>query len=137
MAFTCSDHTTGRARYIDARGLSNLTSRVGSVSRAPLQQSHDGVGRMAARSARGATGKKPAAAKPRAARLPKAHATRSRRQAAIDPQARIAALEVERDRLAFELDTANEKIRALMDRQSQVIQRIDGIVESLHNLLDE
>lgn len=85
---------------------------------------------MAARSAKGATGKKRAAAKPRAP-------ARGRRQSAIDPQARIAALEIERDRLAFELDTANEKIRALLDRQSQVIRRIDGIVESLHKLLDE
>lgn len=92
---------------------------------------------MAARSAKGATGRKPAAAKPRAERTPKAQATRGRRQAAIDPQARIAALEIERDRLAFELDTANERIRVLLDRQTQVIRRIDGIVASLHNLLDD
>ena len=92
---------------------------------------------MAARNANKATRKKPVAVKARAKSSAKAASTRTRRQAVVDPQARIAALEAERDRLAFELDTANERIRSLLEREANIIRRIDGIAESLHNLLNE
>ena len=92
---------------------------------------------MAARNANKATSKKPAATKARAKRGQTPAATRSRRQVAVDPQARIAALEAERDRLAFELDTANEKIRALVEREAHILRRIDSIADSLHNLLNK
>ena len=59
------------------------------------------------------------------------------RRSAADPATRIAELESERDRLAFELDTARERIRVLEERQSAVVKRIDGVIDSLHKLLDE
>jgi hypothetical protein len=92
---------------------------------------------MAARNASKATRKKSAPAKAGAKSGAKAGSTRARRQAADDPQARIAALEAERDRLVFELDTANERVRSLLEREANIIRRIDSIAESLHNLLHE
>jgi hypothetical protein len=99
---------------------------------------------MAARSASKATSKKRTAAV-----RPKAGATKTREAKAKsrrsgpqtrqkeDPRAKLAQLEAERNRLAFELDTAQERIRLLEEREATIIKRIDAIAQSLHKLLIE
>jgi hypothetical protein len=97
---------------------------------------------MAARSASKATSKKRTAARPKAreakARNGKAKSSRKGPQRKADPQQpTLAALEAERNRLAFELDTAHERIRILEEREAAIIKRIDAITQSLHKLLEE
>lgn len=50
---------------------------------------------------------------------------------------RIAALEQERDRLAAELAAAKARIAKLEEARSQVVNRIDWVIDSLHNLIED
>lgn len=52
------------------------------------------------------------------------------------PEARIRALEQERDRLKNELETAHQRIAALEESRSMVAARIDGVIESLSGVVD-
>lgn len=70
----------------------------------------------------------PADLQPDASRSPDAPA---------DPHARIRALEAERDRLKSQLEAALARINALEQGRELVRNRIDWVIDSLHNLLDE
>lgn len=50
---------------------------------------------------------------------------------------RIAVLEAERAALAGELETAKARIAKLEEARAQVINRIDWVIDSLHNLLED
>ena len=54
-----------------------------------------------------------------------------------DAAARIRTLEVERDRLAAELQAAQARIKALEQAREQALNRIDWVIDSLHNLIEE
>lgn len=54
-----------------------------------------------------------------------------------DPGARIRALEAERDQLKAQLESALARVRALEQARDLVRNRIDWVIDSLHNLLDE
>ena len=66
-----------------------------------------------------------------AGRLKEAAAT-----AAATPEARVRALEQERDVLKRELEAARQRIAALEESRSIVASRIDWIIESLSNVVD-
>lgn len=57
--------------------------------------------------------------------------------APADTQARIRALEAERGRLKSQLEAALARISALEQGRELVRNRIDWVIDSLHNLLDE
>ena len=50
--------------------------------------------------------------------------------------ARVKALEQERDRLAGELEAARQRIAALEESRSLVASRIDWVIESLSGVVD-
>jgi chromosome segregation ATPase len=50
--------------------------------------------------------------------------------------ARVRALEQERDRLKSELEDARQRIAALEESRSLVAARIDGVIESLSGVVD-
>jgi len=68
-----------------------------------------------------------------------AESTAGRRQPrkAADLEARISALEAERDRLLAELKTAQTRIADLERTREQVVNRIDWVIDSLHSLTEE
>jgi sugar-specific transcriptional regulator TrmB len=49
---------------------------------------------------------------------------------------RVIRLESERDRLEQELTKAQARIRALEEDRDQVVNRIDWVIDSLRNLLE-
>lgn len=49
---------------------------------------------------------------------------------------RVIRLESERDRLEQELKKAQARIRALEEDRDQVVNRIDWVIDSLRNLLE-
>ena len=51
--------------------------------------------------------------------------------------ARVIRLESERDRLQAELATATARIQALEESREQVVNRIDWVIDSLRNLVDD
>jgi hypothetical protein len=51
--------------------------------------------------------------------------------------ARVIRLESERDRLQADLATATKRIQALEASREQVVNRIDWVIDSLRNLIDE
>lgn len=51
--------------------------------------------------------------------------------------ARVIRLESERDRLQLELDKAEARIRALEEGREVVVNRIDWVIDSLRNLLED
>lgn len=57
-------------------------------------------------------------------------------RAAAAPDARVRALEQERDRLKNELEVARQRIAALEESRSAVAARIDGVIESLSGVVD-
>ncbi len=57
--------------------------------------------------------------------------------ASPDLSARIKALEDERDQLARELEVAKLRVAALEQAREQALNRIDWVIDSLHNLQDE
>lgn len=52
-------------------------------------------------------------------------------------EARIQALEAERDRLLAELKAAQTRIGDLERTREQVVNRIDWVIDSLHSLAEE
>ena len=54
-----------------------------------------------------------------------------------DRTPRIEPLEAERDRLKAELLAAQARIKALEQAREQALNRIDWVIDSLHNLIDE
>jgi predicted nucleic acid-binding Zn-ribbon protein len=56
--------------------------------------------------------------------------------AAASGDARIKALEQERDRLKAELEEARQRIAALEESRSAVASRIDWVIESLSGAVD-
>lgn len=52
-------------------------------------------------------------------------------------EARIRALEAERDRLMAELAAARTRISDLERSREQIVNRIDWVIDSLHSLLEE
>lgn len=52
-------------------------------------------------------------------------------------EARIRALEAERDRLMAELSAAQTRISDLERSREQIVNRIDWVIDSLHSLLEE
>ncbi len=53
------------------------------------------------------------------------------------PADKIAALEAERDQLTVELKEAYRRIAALEQAREQALNRIDWVINSLHNLTGE
>ena len=51
--------------------------------------------------------------------------------------ARVIRLESERDRLQADLATATSRIQALEESREQVVNRIDWVIDSLRNLIDD
>ncbi len=49
---------------------------------------------------------------------------------------RIKGLEAERDRLKSELDEALERIGRLEESRTEAVNRIDWVLDSLHNVLE-
>ncbi len=49
---------------------------------------------------------------------------------------RIKSLERERDRLKAQLAEANERLAALEGRRAEAVNRIDWVIDSLHNVLE-
>jgi hypothetical protein len=91
-----------------------------------------------ARAARKSTASSPAprAARP-PARPPKQSATSAQPLDASSLLARVIRLESERDRLQAELATATSRIQALEESREQVVNRIDWVIDSLRNLIDD
>jgi Tfp pilus assembly protein FimV len=54
-----------------------------------------------------------------------------------DLEARIHALEAERDRLQAELKAAQTRIADLERTREQVVNRIDWVIDSLHSLIEQ
>jgi uncharacterized coiled-coil DUF342 family protein len=50
---------------------------------------------------------------------------------------RIKALEAERDRLKSQLSEAEERIGRLEESRSETVNRIDWVIDSLHNVLEQ
>ena len=78
----------------------------------------------------------PSAAKA-AARPPKQSAETARPLDASSLLARVIRLESERDRLQADLAAATTRIQALEESREQVVNRIDWVIDSLRNLIDE
>lgn len=51
-------------------------------------------------------------------------------------EAQCTELRAERDELKAQLSAANARVRALEDTQKDVINRIDWVLDSIHNLVD-
>ena len=52
-------------------------------------------------------------------------------------EARAKTLERERDGLKAELDTARGRIAALEQTRAEAVNRIDWVIDSLHNVIDK
>ncbi len=50
---------------------------------------------------------------------------------------RIKALEAERDRLKNQLTEAEERIGRLEESRNETVNRIDWVIDSLHNVLEQ
>lgn len=71
------------------------------------------------------------------ARQPKQSAENAPPLDASSLLARVIRLESERDRLQAELATATSRIQALEESREQVVNRIDWVIDSLRNLIDD
>jgi hypothetical protein len=71
------------------------------------------------------------------ARQPKQAPENARSLDASSLLARVIRLESERDRLQAELATATSRIQALEESREQVVNRIDWVIDSLRNLIDD
>lgn len=125
-------------------------SRKAPASKAPASRAHVAKGTVAkpvstkgaatrsapktARAARKSTAPSPA---PRAARAPKQSAESVPPLDASSLLARVIRLESERDRLQADLATATSRIQALEESREQVVNRIDWVIDSLRNLIDD
>jgi hypothetical protein len=88
------------------------------------------AGKSAAPSAASSTAKS-------AARPPKQSADTGRPLDASSLLARVIRLESERDRLQADLAAATSRIQALEESREQVVNRIDWVIDSLRNLIDD
>jgi len=100
-----------------------------AVKKAPARK-----GAKAARPARKSAALTPAKA---SARPPKQAAESGPPLDASSLLARIIRLESERDRLQADLATATSRIKALEESREQVVNRIDWVIDSLRNLIDD
>jgi hypothetical protein len=78
----------------------------------------------------------PSAAKA-AGRPPKQTDENARPLDASSLLARVIRLESERDRLQADLAAATSRIQALEESREQVVNRIDWVIDSLRNLIDD
>ncbi len=77
------------------------------------------------------------AAAPAKAAVPAKAAARTPAAAAADSlEARVRSLESERDRLTAELAEAHARIAKLEAARTQVVNRIDWVIDSLQNLIE-
>ena len=65
-----------------------------------------------------------------------AKATFDDQREALELEGQCTELRAERDELKQQLAAANARIRALEDTQKDVINRIDWVLDSIHNLVD-
>lgn len=73
----------------------------------------------------------------RASRKSKPRRSTGTRTAGEDWTERQRALERERDRLKAQLQEAHERIARLEESRSEVVNRIDWVIDSLHNVLEK
>ena len=52
-------------------------------------------------------------------------------------ETKVMGLQQERDALASELETVRAKMRQLEEAQTDAVNRIDWVIDSLHNILEE
>ena len=57
-------------------------------------------------------------------------------EAKLKLEARIKSLEKERDRLKAQLDVAGARIASLERGRDEVVNRIDWVIDSLHNAIE-
>jgi predicted nucleic acid-binding Zn-ribbon protein len=99
--------------------------------------------RDSSKSKRGATAKKAAttsAKKPpsKAASKSRAKPTPAKLTSAVEKlEAKFKALQVERDKLKAELAEAHARIKKLEAQQTDAVNRIDWVIDSLHNLVED
>jgi hypothetical protein len=63
-------------------------------------------------------------------------ATKAPSEAKLKPETRIKSLEKERDRLKVQLGVADERITSLEQGRDDVVNRIDWVIDSLHNAIE-
>ena len=102
------------ARRVDSEG--KKEPHPGNMERPMAQRDRDKSNRTSARAGEGAAGLSDAVQ-----RL----------------EARAKALERERDGLKAELDAARVKIRLLEEKRSEAVNRIDWVIDSLHNVINK
>lgn len=126
-------------------------SRKATVSKAPASRVPVTKGTAAKTAAAKATTRNGPKAAQGAARKSKASGTAAKASARPPKQsaesalpldassllARVIRLESERDRLQAELATATSRIQALEESREQVVNRIDWVIDSLRNLIDD
>ncbi|MFA9550568.1 MAG: hypothetical protein ACERIL_05810 [Hyphomicrobium sp.] len=63
-------------------------------------------------------------------------ATKAPSEAKLKLETRIKSLEKERDRLKVQLGVAGERITSLEQGRDDVVNRIDWVIDSLHNAIE-
>lgn len=110
----------------------------GAAKSAPAKQSATRNGAKTTRRAGKSVARSPSSSAVKASPRPAKLTTES--AAPLDAAsllARVIRLEGERDRLQAELATATKRIQALEESREQVVNRIDWVIDSLRNLIDE
>jgi uncharacterized coiled-coil DUF342 family protein len=62
--------------------------------------------------------------------------TKAPSEAKLNLETRIKSLEKERDRLKAQLEVAGERITSLEQGRDEVVNRIDWVIDSLHNAIE-
>ncbi len=62
--------------------------------------------------------------------------TKAASEAKLKLETRITSLEKERDRLKAQLEVAGERITSLEQGRDDVVNRIDWVIDSLHNAIE-
>ncbi len=62
--------------------------------------------------------------------------TKAPSEAKLKLETRIKSLEKERDRLKAQLEVAGERITSLEQGRDDVVNRIDWVIDSLHNAIE-
>lgn len=105
---------------------------------APAKDAVAKNGAKTARRARKSAAPRPAPSAGKSpARPPKQAAESAQPLDASSLLAQVIKLESERDRLQAELATATSRIQALEESREQVVNRIDWVINSLRNLIDD
>jgi hypothetical protein len=114
-----------------------VTKRVAAKSAA----AKEAATRNGTKAARRAGKSAPRSASPSAAKAsPRPAKQKAESAAPLDASsllARVIRLESERDRLQADLARATSRIQALEESREQVVNRIDWVIDSLRNLIDE